>query len=133
MASAAEERRELDAASDVERSDTLGCVELVPGDREQVDTEIANVDLNFSNGLGRVRVDSRSRSASRATRFAKRLQDAGLAVCMQDAHQRARSIDHADQILHPDLAIAIHANAGHPPALPLEPIAGSRDGRMLDR
>ena len=42
--------------ADEKRADALRRMQLVPGDREEVDAEVANVDRNLSDGLYTVRV-----------------------------------------------------------------------------
>src|SRR5215472_10298188 len=57
MMAAVEKLAQTRAATNVESADTLGCVELVAGDREQIDAEAADVDRYLSCGLHGVRVE----------------------------------------------------------------------------
>jgi len=46
---AMDQRFELDATADIERANTLGRIELVAGDRQQVDAERIDFGRNFAD------------------------------------------------------------------------------------
>ena len=55
LAGADQDRRQADAAPHVERADALGRVELVAGDREQIDAERRHVDRHLADATARRR------------------------------------------------------------------------------
>src|SRR5262252_10346876 len=54
LASTREQRRQIDALTDVKCTDTFRRVELVTGDREEIDPELFYVHRNFAQRLGSV-------------------------------------------------------------------------------
>src|SRR5262249_28235072 len=57
LAGAGEERGQLHAVADVERTDAFGRIELVTGDRQQIDGELVHVHRHLADRLRRIDVD----------------------------------------------------------------------------
>src|SRR5262249_26459535 len=78
VARAEHERNERRAALHVERADALGSVELVAGDREEVELELARVDGHLAERLRRVGVNDGADGVRELRQVGDWLEHAGL-------------------------------------------------------
>jgi hypothetical protein len=99
LARAEQQRRQIDATPDVQRANAFGRIELVSGDREQVDAEFIDVDRDLSNRLRRVGVDRRAPPSRRGADVSDRLQRAGLVLGMDNRRERSVVVDRSDEFL----------------------------------
>ena len=79
---------ERGAASHVQGSDSLGCIELVTGDGEQVDAQIVNIHRDLADRLGGVGVDERAALLGHGRQFPDRLDRSGLVVGVHDGDEK---------------------------------------------
>ncbi len=68
-----DERRKLEAAPHVERANSLGRVELVAGDREQIEPERHDIDRSLADRLRGVGMHERALRMGRARDLGERL------------------------------------------------------------
>ena len=80
LAATDDEGRVAGAASDVERADAFGSVELVAREAEEVDGRVLQGDGDFAHGLNRVGVEVGTLRAGDGGGFLHREEDAGLVV-----------------------------------------------------
>ena len=97
LAGADDQRRQLDAPAHIERADALGRVELVAGDRQQIDAELLHVDGDLADRLRGIRVHQRAARLGGAGDLAHRLQGADLVLRMDDGDERRPIVDRGRQ------------------------------------
>jgi hypothetical protein len=91
MSGPVNERLEHDPAPDEQGAYSLWRVELVPGDREQIDAKPVHVGCNLAGRLSRVGMEEDAMFARDARALLNRLDGAYLVVGMHDADEnRAR-------------------------------------------
>ena len=119
MASAVDLLGDLDAgvaAADVERADTLGPVELVAGEREDVDVVGLHVDGDLADGLDGVGVEEDALLVADLADLADGLDDADFVVGVHDGDQdgllRAFGDDGAAEVVEVDEAVGLDGQVG---------------------
>ena len=95
----------------------FGPVELVSGDRGDIDVHLVHVDRNFADRLHRVGVENDAALAADLANFGDRLQDANLVVGGHDRDQDRLVIDGALQIVEIDQPVFLHRQIGHAEAV----------------
>ncbi|KOT06413.1 hypothetical protein DM77_1168 [Burkholderia mallei] len=133
MACAVNQRLEPDSLSNVERADALRRVELVTGDRQQIDAERIDVGRDLADRLGRVRVKPDAVLAGDRADILDRLNGAGFVVRMHDRDERGARRDCATDGVGIDAAVAVHGNAGDFSAQSLKELQRLQDCRMFGR
>ena len=122
LTAAADERLHADAraAPDVDGADTLGAVDLVPGDGEQVDLHVLDVDRDLTHGLRGVGVEEHLVRAADLANLLQRLDDADLVVHRHHRHHRRLRTDRGAQLVEIDEAVGLDREVRHVPSLLLE-------------
>ena len=93
LAGADQHGGQLQAAPLVERANALRGIELVPGDRQQVDAERVDLHHDLAERLSNVGMDERAMPFRGARDFRDRLQRADLVLRMDDADERGGVVD----------------------------------------
>ena len=127
-------RGERRAASHVQRADALRAVDLVRGDREQVDAERIDVEVERAGGLHGVGVDGDARVVrlDDARDLGDRLDRADLVVGVHDADEDGAIVERVAERVEVDEAFAVDGQVGDAEALLLERGALVQDGVVLD-
>ena len=60
LAGSAQQRRQIDAAAHIERTNALRCVELVASDGEKVDAEFPDIDRDLADRLRSIDMNQRT-------------------------------------------------------------------------
>ncbi len=131
---AVEERGELDAFADEERSRALGRVHLVAGDREEIDVfELAReVDGELGRGLDRVGVEEGAVRLGEAGEFAYGLDGAGFVVGQHDRDETRVGLQRGGEVVRGDDAAGVWLEVGDLDAAALEGFGGEEHRVMLD-
>ena len=87
MAGAVEKAGRLDAGAHVERAHALGRVELVAGEAQEVDAQLAHVHPDLAGRLRRVRVHQDPALVGEARDLGDRLDRSDLVVRVHDADE----------------------------------------------
>ena len=120
------------AAFDEERTDTLGGVELVAGEREQIELKRFHVDGNFSGGLHGVGVEIDVGFRGDAANLRERLDGAEFVVGVHDGDEHGFRANGLAQVVEINEAVAIHGEIGDGDTLFFESLAGIEDGFVFD-
>jgi hypothetical protein len=125
----------LDGGSlaDVESADALRRVELVPGDREQVDAQVLDVGRDLADGLCGVGVEEDASLARDLADLADGLDRAHLVVRVHHGDEQGLGRDGPADVLGGDAPESVHGDARHPRSKAFEEPARLDDGRVLDR
>jgi hypothetical protein len=81
------QRMKGDPVPDIESADSLGRVELVSGDGQEIDPKIANIGGDFADGLCRVGVEDDSAPARDLRHCLDRLDSADFVVGMHERNE----------------------------------------------
>ena len=121
-------------APDIEHAHALGRIDLVAGQREQVDPEPVDVQVEKARGLNGVRVDRDTPRAARARDLGHRLDGADLVIGEHDADEARVGPEGRDQGRRIDDAVLGHRHVCHldAPVL-LEGAGGAQHRAVLDR
>ncbi len=119
-------------APDVEGADSLGRVELVPRDREEVHTEVVNPRRDLPGALRGVGVHEHAGRAGDGSDLLDGLDRPDLVVGVHDADEDGARGDGAADGLGIDSSLAVHADDRDLRAQPLKELQRLQDGRMLD-
>ena len=133
VASAGEDGREPHAAADPERADTLGAVELVGRQRQQVHAERAHVYRHLADGLHGVGVEQGAVASSDRGQVGDRLDGADLVVGVHDGDDGGLRRENAFERGGGDDAVGGHRHGGPFVTAAREMPAGVEDGFVLDR
>ena len=87
LTGADEQRRSLDSVTYIECADALRRVELVAGDRQQVDTKRIHIDSDLAERLRRIGVDQRANLSREPRDVGDGLQRADLVLRVDDRDQ----------------------------------------------
>ncbi len=134
MAAAVNLLGELDArvaAADVQRADALGAVDLVAGEREQVDVVRLHVDGDLADGLHGVGVEDDALLVAELADLGDGLDDADLVVRVHDADEDGLVVHGALQVFDVDEAVGLHGQVGDAVAGLFEALAGVERGLVL--
>jgi len=129
---AVEKLAQTRSTADIERADTLGRIQFVTGNREQVDLEFVDVDGDFSRGLHGVSMEVDVGFFSDAADFFERLNGANLVVGVHDGDEHCFRANGAAQILEVNQPFAIRRQIGDTRALLFESLAGVQDSFVFD-
>ena len=119
------------AAANVQRADSLRPVELVAGEREDVDVVGDDVDGNLAAGLHRVGVEEDVALVAEFADLADGLDDADLVVGVHDADEDGVVVHGALEVFDVDQAVSLHGQIGDAVAVLLEALAGVEHGLVL--
>ena len=95
MMTAVEKLADTRAAADIKSADALGCVELVAGERKEIDIQRVYVDGNFAGGLDSVRVEINLVLFGDAADFFQRVNGAELVVGVHHGDENGFRADRA--------------------------------------
>ena len=98
------QRFERYATAHEQGADTLGRVELVAGDREQIDAELVHAGRNLADRLGGVGMEEDPVLAGDARALLDRLDGADLVVGVHDADEDRARRDRPAQVVGIDAA-----------------------------
>src|SRR5579875_2962623 len=119
-------------ATDVEGAYALRRVDLVAGDREQIDAELLDFGRYLADGLRRVRMQRNPVRAGDFGDFSDRLDRADLVVRVHDADQERVLGDRLADVIGVDKAAPVDGNVGHGRTKSLKKPAWRYDRGMLD-
>ena len=126
------DRRDLDALAEVERADALRAVDVVAGERQHPDTDLAHVDGELALRRDRVRVQGRTRACDDLGYLGHPLDSADLVARPADRDEDRLGGDALAQLLRvdaPELVGRHLARPGSPPSRAPCRGCGSRCGR----
>ena len=103
---AVQQRPQNRALAHVERSDTLGAVQFVRGEGQQIDAELLHIDGNFADRLHRVRMKVNIAVAREAADLFQRLNRAQFVVRVHDRDQHSFRANRRGNICRIDHAAA---------------------------
>lgn len=126
MPGAMDQRLEPDPASDIERPDTLWCIEFVAGDGQQIDAKRVDLACNLADRLRCVGVKPDPTFPRNSTDLLDRLDRANLIVGVHDADQDGARRDGTTHVVGIDPARAVDRHIGHCRA---EPARGNGKAR----
>ena len=129
---AIEKFAEARAAFDEECANAFGGVELVAGEREQIELQGFDVDGNFSRGLYGVGVEVDVGFGSDAADFGERLDSAEFVVGVHHGDENGFGAKGAAEFVEVDQAFAIDRKVGDGDALLFEGLAGVEDRFVFD-
>src|SRR5476651_2236413 len=118
-------------ATDIERADALGSVNLVAGDAHQVDVHRLDIDRDLADGLGGIGMEESLLLAADLADLGQRLDDANLVVHRHDRHHHRLVGDGSAQLLEIDQAVLLHRQIGDREAFLLEMAAGIEHALVL--
>src|SRR6267154_4339580 len=96
------------ATANIEGTDAFGSVDLVAGDREQVDVVLLDVDWNFANSLHTIDSENNAVFLGNLADFRHRIDDANLIVGIHDGDKNCFRRNGFTHIFRVDAAIALH-------------------------
>src|SRR6202035_1738604 len=111
MAAAIDDGGKLDtrvAATNVKRTDSLRAIDLVPGDRQQVDIVLLDVYWDFANSLHTIDGKDNAVLLGNLADFRHRIDDANLIVGIHDGDQYRLRRNRFAHVFRIDAAIALH-------------------------
>ena len=118
---------------DVERADPFRRVELMTGNRQQIDAERVHIDRHLADRLRRIGMDDRAIGLRELRNLGKRLQRADLVLRMDDGDERGVSIDLRRHLAKIDTPGTVDADTDDIEAFPLQTDARHGRSGMLDR
>ena len=80
-------------APDIERADALRPVDLVAGDRQQVDLHRLDIERDLAEGLRRIGVEQHAAGAAQRADLGERLDDADLVMRRHDRDQQRALVE----------------------------------------
>jgi len=121
------------APAHVEGPYALRAVELVGGERDEVEPERLHVQRDLARRLRRVAVEEHAAPLREPPQLRQRLHDADLVVGVHHRQQDGAIAERPRHVVGVDEAIRPHREAGHVKALALEPRARVQDRAVLGR
>ncbi len=116
LAAAGHEGQHAHAALDPQRARAFRTVELVRGDRQQIDAERADIDRQLAGGLHRIGMKQRAALVRHRGELGDWLHGADLVVGVHDRHERRVVGDRFAQAIHRHDAADIHRQQRDLPA-----------------
>src|SRR5699024_5844091 len=113
----------------IEGADTLRCVQLMPGDAEQIHVELIHRDRYFANGLSTIGVYHTAGGMNACGEFCDRLNSPDLVLGQDQRAQPNRAIGHRRG---PDTSLRVDAKAMYRPATCFETRKLSDCGGMFN-
>src|SRR5205809_369763 len=120
------------SAADVKSADSLGRIQLVAREGEQIDLERVDIDGDFSCGLHGVGVEVDVSFLGDAADFLERLDGAKFIVGVHDGGEHRFRADRAANVSKINLTIGVRCKVGYASALFFESLASIQDGFVLD-
>ncbi len=111
------------AAANIKRAYTLRSVNLVGGDRQQVDIVLLHVHGNLADRLHAIDREDNAVFLGNLADFLDRIDDADLIVGVHDGDQNRLRRDRLADVLGIDAAIPLHRQIGHLIAVLFQPLA----------
>ena len=132
LAGAMNQRFERDATANEQHADALRGVQLVPGDREQIDAEISNIDGDFAERLGGIGVHEDAVLPADGGDLPNRLERADLVVRVHHGDESRARHDRSANGVRIDAAKAIDRQNCDLCAEPAKEFERLKRGGMLD-
>ena len=132
LAAAVDQVVDLHAFPDVEGADTLGAIELVGGEGEEVDVLGLHVDRHVADDLDGIGVEGHLVLPCNRTQFRDRLDRADLVVGVHDGDQDRLVRDRLFEFRRVDEAVLVDREIGDGEAFLLQVLAGMEDRMVLD-
>src|SRR6266403_3078990 len=120
------------AATNVERTDTFGSINLVAGDGEQVDIVLLDVDWDFADSLHTIDGENNAVFLGDLADFRHRIDDANLIVGIHDGDKNCFRRNGFTHVFRIDAAIALNRQIGDFVAVLFEALTGVEHSFMLD-
>ena len=108
------------AAANVDGADALGAVDLVPGDGEQVDLHVLDVDRDLTHRLRGVGVEEHLVGAAHLANLFQRLDDSDFVVHRHHRNHRGFRSDRGFEFVEVDQTVGLDREVRHVPPLLLE-------------
>src|ERR1700683_4035065 len=134
VATAVNDRRKLDAgilSAHVQSADAFGAVNLVPGNRHQVDAVFLDVHRNFADGLHAVHVEKNAFFFCDLANLRDGLDYADFVVGVHDGNQDGLGRDGFAQFVQVYAAVFLHREIGDFVTVFFEAFAGVERGLVL--
>src|ERR1022692_1522210 len=132
MTSAIKHRLDLSSLANEKRAHALRRVKLVPGNRQQIASDFANINRNFPRRLHRIGVKINVSFRCNLPNLRYRLQHARLVVGEHDRNQLRIRTKRAPDIIRIDETKAIHRNECDFAPVRSKPLAGIQHSVMLN-
>ena len=126
------DRLERRALSHEKGPDPLRCIELVPGDGEEIHPEGIDGDRDLTHRLGRIRMEAHSVVSRQGGKLGDGLDGADLVVGVHDGHQHGVLADRPGDVPRGDPPVPVDGQYRQLPASLGQVGHGPRDGRVLD-
>ena len=132
MACTSEHWADWGAIADVKCPNSLGRIQLVPGDGEKINTEGIDGNLHFANALRRVAVHEITASMSEVSEGRDGLDGPDFVVRMHDADKPARTLECRDELARLDQTVRVYGEANYRVSSGCEPRCRLCNRRMFD-
>ncbi len=129
---AVDQRRDPHALADEKRADALGAVELVRGERKQVDVQVSHVEGHVPDGLHGVGVEEHIALPADGADLGHGLDGPDLVVGVHDRDQDGLVGDRLADIVRVDEAVGVDGQIGNLDASLLEELGGVQHRVVLD-
>src|SRR5207253_8441535 len=116
----------------VQHADAFGGVQLVPGDRQQIDAEVVHFDGNLAERLGGVGVQQDAAGTAECGDLVDRLEGADLVLGVHDADQRGPAVNRRTDVVRVNAAVAVDRHDRHAAAEAAQEPARLQRRRVLD-
>jgi len=132
VVAAVEKLAEARAALDEERADAFGSVELVAGEREQIELQGFDIEGNFCGGLHGVRMEVYIGFGGDTANFSERLDGAEFVVGVHHGDENGFGAKGAAELVEINKAIPINGEIADGDALLFKGLAGVENGFVFD-
>ena len=119
--------------SDVQGTNPLGAVDLVPRDGQEIHTQRLDMDGNLAESLDRIGVEQDVPLAAHLGDLGDREEHSRLVVGVHEADQNRVRPDRSSHLVRIQHTLAVHRQPRDRAPLTLQMIGGMEDGVMLDR
>src|SRR5215471_4769033 len=133
MPSPVDQRFQRAAGAHVQRSNTLGSIELMTSNGQKIDTKLVDACRNFADGLRRVRMHQHALCTGDAADLSDRLERTHLVISVHNTDQDGLGRNGFADIIRVDHPRSIYWEIRYPHALLFQETARVDCGRMLDR
>lgn len=127
LTSSCQERDQTDSGTttDIESTNTLGAVNLVPTDTEQVNVHLGDIDGDLADSLGSVGMEKDLLGAAELANLLQGLDHTDLVVDSHDGDQGGVGADSSLEVIHGDQSVLSHGQVGD-----LETFIGQNTARI---
>lgn len=114
LTTSGQERDETDsgAAADIKSTDTLGSIDLVSTDAQEINVHLCHVNGDLADSLGSIGVEEDLLGAAEGSDLLDRLNDSDLVVDSHDRDQSSVGANGSLEIVHGDQAVLSNREVG---------------------